>query len=129
MANAERIRYVIANLEKNPEQLDMTTWGRKTECGTAMCLAGWTVELYSQFFQVWWKIPASSTLMLQGVQSPERGSNEYTGVSEHAAKLLGLTGDQANLFYFSNSDHPDGTPEFLADLKAEITRVTGVTFD
>jgi hypothetical protein len=39
------LRKVLEHIEANPENWDQETWRGVTECGTAMCFAGWTCEL------------------------------------------------------------------------------------
>ena len=45
MANAEKIREVLDYITKHPEEWDQSIYARRTECGSAYCVAGLAVVL------------------------------------------------------------------------------------
>lgn len=84
------------------------------ECGTTACYAGWAlhllgykVNLFNQVFN-------------------EDGERDG-GVFDKAAEVLGLTTDQADeIFHYTAVQGKDVT---VQQLKARVSRVTGVNFD
>lgn len=45
MADSERLNRTLAHIEANLSLWDQTQWAVKTECGTAYCFAGWSLQL------------------------------------------------------------------------------------
>ena len=85
--NIEMFDRVADAIEAHPEKYDQTTFGRKTECGTAYCVAGWTAYLDG------WK-PSTSGDFFCVTKGDHRRS--VIGV---AHKLLGLVSyESADLF-------------------------------
>lgn len=107
MANVEKLEATLDHIRMNREQHDQRAWAMKTECGTAMCFAGWTVALEGYEF-AWKGEPAmdfygnaisddyATRCMKPGVASSE------SRVEWAAANILELDVPQAReLFYHS----------------------------
>ncbi len=45
MPNAYLLRRTLAHIEAEPHSWNQFVWARRTDCGTAMCFAGWAVTL------------------------------------------------------------------------------------
>jgi hypothetical protein len=45
MINTPLLEEVLGNIEMHPEQHDQTWFFQATDCGTAMCFAGWTCDV------------------------------------------------------------------------------------
>ena len=101
MANTEEIIRVvkeIENIQNHPGYVfDMAAYAEETDCGTAMCLAGWTVHL-------------------NGLDVKKLGPIE---IHHEARKLLGLSQGEASEIFYSTEIRT--TPW----LKRRIQQVTG----
>lgn len=108
MANIEKLEATLDHIKMNRDQHDQRAWAMKTECGTAMCFAGWTVALEGYKF-AWKGTPAqdfygnaisddsATRCMKPGVAFSER-------VELAAADILELNVTQAReLFYRSQT--------------------------
>lgn len=109
-------RKVLEHLVAHPEEHEQTYWGyRGSACGTKACIAGTTVLMDSQTTVLW-----SHNGDLAGSVGV---NNQYMGLADRAAQLLGLNREDAhNLFYNgSNSDA-------LAQLESYITAAEKVQY-
>jgi hypothetical protein len=107
MANQELAKTVLDHLLAHPEQHNQDRWGERTECGTTMCVAGWTCELAGERLE--WQRSSTTTgvgtwCTTDGVYIPRR-----------AAQLLGLTEDEAARLFFTNKDTALRNLKHLAD--------------
>ena len=107
--NVAGVRAVVRAIEHDLGGWDQTRFLGTGDCGTSRCLAGWTVHL--------------AGLDLAVMLRQEDGSEL---VMNTAASILGLDQDQADRLFVEFG--MDGRRLTLADLKREITTVTGVTF-
>lgn len=100
-----RARKTLEHLIAHPEEHNQKQFGRRTACGTTMCIAGTTV--YQDAVaggQVGWHEYATAEYMV-GPDPQRSGSNiDCSWVPFTAANLLGLGAEDASeLFYeFSN---------------------------
>jgi hypothetical protein len=99
--NKELMREVLAQVTSHPEEWSQSTWGKKTECGTTFCIAGWACILSG------WK-PAE---LASGPYPIGSGIDlvEKDGVTRHieilGAELLELDSNQAEaLFYETDNE-------------------------
>lgn len=123
--NEVLIRTTIAAIEANPSQWDQRAFAKAgsgpkhrspLECGTTACFAGWVVRIHKGD-----EVFADETFeWRRGWTVPE---SAYHAIEAEARSLLGLTDDEAAEIFYS-----DIFSEDIGDLKATITRVTGVTF-
>jgi len=92
MANQELAKKVLDHILAYPEGHDQNTWGTRDECGTTMCIAGWTCELEGR------------TPWIGFVAKP--GAFEAMGATaSRARELLGLSPDEAEqLFHCYDND-------------------------
>lgn len=105
-------RLLQAELEfvtAHPEQHDQTTWARRTDCGTACCLAGWTV-IHAGFDLAW--VRSSD----EGVVALWLATHDIT-IREQAIILLGLSDDDAHRLF-----NQDNTLADLWQIGYAITR-------
>lgn len=114
MANERRIRDVVRSIERDPRRWDQRNYHVSGPCGTAYCVAGWTL--------------ANAGYTLQQMEADE-------DVFQTAMILLGLDAREADEIFFWRMDngywHTDNTDErpTVDELKEHITDVTGVTFE
>lgn len=103
--NADRLRAVLDHIKAHPEQHLQETWGRRTECGTVACFAGWTVLLFKPgIAERFAAAPMRESILFPELLSPRADLNEITDVSSTARNLLGLNIDQAStLFHAENT--------------------------
>ncbi len=110
--NVELLRTAVRNIDQHPETWNQDDWGRKSACGTTMCLAGHIVHAAGY--------ELSYTLNAWGVfVADHTTSGEF--IPDLAQELLNIdwvTGDQ--LWYVSND---------LEELKDTIYEVLGVDLD
>lgn len=118
MVNEKLVRDVVSAIEASPENWDQglfvdTTSLKARSCGTQFCFAGWAAVL------------AGYVNQNTGELAMERAIADDHGicVEEVAQSVLGFTERQAEkIFYNFQGAH-------VSDLKAELTEVTGVTFE
>jgi len=95
VADIEKLDLIIKNIETFPKQHMQWDWGRKSECGTAFCVAGWAAQLDHAALE--WYEPDG-----RGDQALKSAGGLYPG--DYAADSLGLNADQAyQLFDEGNS--------------------------
>lgn len=84
--NVDLLRAVAARLQglKHEKHYDQKRWAKKTACGTACCIAGWTLL----------EAGATQTQLLKIEDGIELENEGYTHVGDLAANLLGLTDSQ-----------------------------------
>lgn len=120
MANIERVKAVVENIEKqlarqksqpvvtNLLSLNMEDWFVETKnaagdvCGTAMCLAGWAAhtagfKMYHRKDGEW-----SGTDVVVATGSDIA---EFPTVEEWAAKFFEFTPDEAEIFYYTDVEN------------------------
>ncbi len=129
MANEERIRHVVSLIEAHPEQWDQKNYGRRTDCGTTMCVGGWAIATYAPERMEWVKmLQWLGGEWLEVTPGPggtdDDDSFDATDVGKLAAELLDLNPNQAvQIFYFGVRHQPT-----ILDLKRRITEATGIEF-
>lgn len=102
MADLARINRVLDRI--TDENLNMSRWGKRTECGTTFCFAGHTLD-EAGISLVWW--PNQEAVWHFGVPSMVVEGECAVGIEgggefeETAARLLGLTDSQANRIFFA----------------------------
>lgn len=80
---------LVGFLEANPNQHDQSNWAKKNSCGTAMCAAGWTVELWSSGID--WN---SSSTLIDGSMIAD-STNAKSSIDIEASNILELNNDEA----------------------------------
>jgi hypothetical protein len=95
--NVSPVDDAIATILANPETHDQEFWGRRTICGTTMCLAGHIVV------QAGWLIKFERfSLVSPSTSTADRcyKDGRFEDIEEQARIEAGLTGDEAQrLFY------------------------------
>jgi hypothetical protein len=109
MANQELAKTVLDHILAHPGQHNQGFWGQRTECGTTMCVAGWTCELAGE--RLVWEPNRSYAYDSEGVWYTKNG--EYIPV--RAAKLLDLTDYEADTLFYTNKDTALRNLKHLAD--------------
>lgn len=132
--NATRLVGVYQWARDNPHEHNQLTWGQRTTCGTALCIAGKAVSDDATPDQLVWVPddedvelgvdPIEATWWLKYVEvpyaNPIDGSALLT-ISARAMELFGLTDEQAaDLFAGGNR---------LADIRRLITALLGIDPD
>lgn len=85
---------ILDKIHEHPEQHNQNVWGERTDCGTTLCVAGWSVVLKGQDQWLTYTEP-------DGSKTEELVCATY----EKAQYNLGLTSDEAiNLFYNSENE-------------------------
>jgi len=109
--NTGAVRAVVAAIEAEVHAWDQNYLLGSGECGTTRCLAGWAVHL------------AGLDLAAMCAASDV----DYIEVLEKARELLGLSEAQADDLFLNFG--MIGKQPTVAELKARVTAVTGVTFE
>jgi hypothetical protein len=110
--NAELAYRVLDHIDANPEQWDQQVWiERRDDCGTAACLAGWTVLLAGD----------KPDFVLEESEACEVviGDHDTMQIKERAAQLLGIPFD-LDAFYGNPLFNPYYTRKDLGRLVEEI---------
>lgn len=114
--NAVLLRKVLQQIETHPETWDQRTW----RCGTAMCFAGWTAQLAGGRW-------IGDTPLLHAEEcEPSHDALDGTNAVHpypRAARLLGLTTDQADALFAGDLDL-DGIRHQVAELIDQVHHVT-----
>lgn len=132
--NATRLVGVYRWARDNPREHNQLTWGQRTSCGTALCIAGKVVSVYHSPDQLVWTPdeedielgvdPIEATWWLKYVEvpyaNPIDGSALLT-ISARAMELLGLTDDQANVLFAGGN--------LIADIRRLIAGFIGIDPD
>jgi hypothetical protein len=116
LENLIKVRDIIDN---TPGLLNMNSWGRQTECGTTLCIAGIATVQVAGDTPVWATNPYDRCWALDSVV--DSNGTEHR-IPERAREVLGLTFDQGDrLFYASDADARRrlNTYIYLAQRKAE----------
>lgn len=100
-----RLRGVLEWLDAHPEAYDQTVYARRTPCGTAACLGGWTVVLGG--IELRWPL-------LDGAAVLRTLDGEW--IPDAAQRLLGLNSRDADWLF-----GPDNTIDDLWRIAGEIT--------
>lgn len=101
--NVELLERVKAHILEEPRRLDMGLWADsegEAPCGTVGCIAGWAIILGT-----------GARFDRTGFQLVYRNNRPVAGFAHSAAKLLGLSIDQANEVFCVG-----GWPDDLADM-------------
>lgn len=132
--NATRLVGVYQWARDNPREHNQLTWGQRTSCATALCIAGKVVSDDATPDQLVWTPdaedielgvdPIEATWWLRYVEVPHAnpidGSTVVT-VFARAMELLGLTGKQANDLFAGGN--------LLADIRRLIAGFIGIDPD
>lgn len=95
--NADLLLAVREQITANPETHEQGTWGRKNECGTTHCIAGWACVL--EGVQIRWT-EHGEELAAMGGTNEVAANGTCWAIPGYAANALGLDGLQsAALFY------------------------------
>lgn len=138
-ANVERLIVLRDLLHANPERHNQGHWvphsnrvttvaERLEGCGITACAAGWTL----------WAFDPDALIRNYSVVSPEDDRIYKDSIPKSAAKLLGLSAEQADVLFFSTCEsaalivldyliaHPDATCDELAVAgQVELHKVHG----
>lgn len=125
--NVDLLNRTLAHIEANPDEWDQHTWRRKTECGTAMCFAGWAVT----FSGGQWTEPAveipdpigydrSHFLTAEPEDYADEACNAAIPVDDRACRVLGLTSKQADRLFWGGNTLAD-----VREIVAEICATAG----
>lgn len=91
--NTDLLLQIREQITAHPETHDQDQWGRRTECGTTHCIAGWAAVLSGANLD--WRKNEFGVGLLCFVNEHDPGV--------YAAALLGLSCDEAGaLFYQGN---------------------------
>jgi hypothetical protein len=107
--NVENARLLVETVRAHKDQFYMGTWGERTQCGTAMCAAGWAAALAGDPP----KIPDN------GMADQTRSGKNISTVAGH---WLELSYDESEQVFYSRVCDAD-------ELAALLTDVTGVSLD
>lgn len=89
---------VLDSIAKNPEMHRQNHFGRKTECGTTMCIAGWTISNERPDL-IDWQYSGSELYMFL-----DATVTEFRDLEEAAGELLGLDRDGSFELFFEMED-------------------------
>lgn len=99
MPNFVMLDHVIGVIEANPEQHNQGSWATQDECGTTMCLAGWTAKI------------AGATILFEHGRDwsatciTPQGERET--IPDFAAEVLGLDEREADRLFYTARDLDD----------------------
>jgi hypothetical protein len=110
--NIELIDRIIAHLTEHPEEHNQKIWGRRDECGTRACVAGWAIILSGHDL---WKVKTSNLVNRRYEVLSFHGLNNSPSIV--AGKLLGLSRDQQNCLFLDATRHTRGMINRLLFLK------------
>lgn len=100
----ETAQWVLEAIEANPNLHDQSQWETVTECGTAMCVAGWAAWLHRGLLEQKIQariIPGCDCPICRDDQNIER-ARVYT-IPEVGQEVLGLNSlDASRLFHATN---------------------------
>ena len=104
--NKELFQKIHVQITAMPKSLDMNDWGRKSECGTTMCVAGWAVALSHEPTDLDWTVSGYGLPdRLTGVYTRSGWESGWESIANRAEELLGLDEDTAyELFHHSTDD-------------------------
>lgn len=100
------LREVADYIGAHPDEYDQSTYGRRTPCGSAFCIAGTAVYLVAPDALVW--APADeeggdrgvySTLDAAAVPADLRRTFHAVTIDEAARQALGLTSEEADQLF------------------------------
>jgi hypothetical protein len=112
------IEKVLDHVTAHPDELDMGVWAQSNaQCGTTACFAGWAIILGTNAELV----NGNSYLNPDGADYC-RLDGEILEIDEVAAELLGLDGDQDDLFFMERFD------ECLEDEALVVRPVSDVAY-
>ncbi|MFC5799147.1 hypothetical protein [Streptomyces formicae] len=112
--NVDLMLAVREQITSHPETHRQVMWGRRTECGTTYCIAGWAAVLSGQ--KLLWEGYAGASTETWWLDDG-RG-NVLTTIESYAREALGLSDEEAgDLFAF---DLPE--PKALQRLDALIEK-------
>lgn len=92
--NVDLMVKIREQITKHPETHDQETWGRKTECGTTHCIAGWTGALSGGELE-WFTGDYAAILVLIDRRGPEYFAQKALGLTLPEADKLFYCGDNA----------------------------------
>ena len=98
--NVPLLRKVLEHITAHPEEWNQEWWAVKStesSCGTACCVAGWTVSWAGHGFQ--WDSEGRSSVYLK--------EDDMRSIPHVAQDLLGLSPQQANTLFFSGNSLQD----------------------
>lgn len=95
MLNTDLLLAVREQITSHPESHDQGTWGRKSECGTTHCVAGWAAVLSGM--NIWWTDDGKGDLAAMVLIEDETGW--AASIPGYAKKALGLTSLQASYLF------------------------------
>lgn len=87
MADIAKLDAVLAYIEEHPKEWRQSTWGRRTACGTAMCVAGHVAALDKAEMQ-WTSTDNEQALIAANGTAIFRYAKESLGLSDGQAEEL-----------------------------------------
>lgn len=98
--NVPLLRKTLEHITAHPEEWNQDVWAKRTECGTACCLAGTALAIQGYEFD--W----DNNGPLMSLLGESFWLTDGRGIDEAAIEELGLTNDEADrLFDGDNSLH------------------------
>jgi hypothetical protein len=98
--NTDLLLEIREQIASHPETHDQSTWASRTDCGTTYCIAGWAAMLTGAQIN-WYAYEFGPT----GEGAITVNADSYTETVEgYAARVMGLDGDQCELFVMNNDD-------------------------
>lgn len=90
----ERAQVIYDHLLAHPEEHNQRFYGKKTSCGTSMCIAGNAIIAFRPDLVRWEESHGDALILSEWLQ------DEGKDIHEVAGDLLGLDGfEQSNLFF------------------------------
>jgi hypothetical protein len=96
--NVDLMLAVREQITSHPETHDQTMWGRKTECGTTYCIAGWAAVLSGA--EPLWDIDIDDTEEAATALHAGRGDKPYQrSIRTIAEEALGISYQEAGRLF------------------------------
>lgn len=96
--NIELMKRVRDQITQRPETHDQNHWGRRTECGTTHCVAGWACVLSN--VELDW-----DTYTDDNDTGFSYGTSDGISIDKVARSLLRLNNDQADQLFWADNDN------------------------
>lgn len=105
MANAARLRELMQYIITHPERWQQDEWASQTECGTAYCVAGTAVTLFTDARPIWYENTLGPGLLAAFAYI---GTGCFpTSIELLAREVLDLTPGQSDLLFHPHNDLDD----------------------
>lgn len=107
----DRLEKVRAYAHAHPDEFDMDYWVHISSCGTTRCIAGTAVFLFAPEARLQSMFEGSQPDLVKLTPESEPELIEYV-----ARDLLGLTDDQANTLFYSESQWEEVLDDIIEGL-------------